>query len=135
VAPKPPPTTPASAKRELLALLALGTIQYNPRQIVDDVASVRRAYPEDADFADALRAVKQGLLDALRDPEGCGVATEHDLDGWRRSKFALRTGEEASLRLVFRPLANGKIRLLAFGHREFPDTVYYTAARRLRSKR
>ena len=59
--------------------------------------------------------------------EGHGVAVERELNGWRRSKFASTHGGKAHLRLIFRAVETHGIEILAFGDRDFPDTIYDTA--------
>jgi hypothetical protein len=59
------------------------------------------------------------------------VPIDHELNGWRRSKFASQRGGEAHLRIIFRIMASGEVELVAFGDRAFPQSVYFTAKERL----
>lgn len=75
-------------------------------------------------------AIAKEILNALAAPLNYGTALEHELGEWRRSKFPSTLGRKTDLRLVFRPGVPTGIEVLAFGSREFPDTVYYTARKR-----
>lgn len=66
---------------------------------------------------------------AVAKPSNYGIALDHDLASWRRSRFPARPGGESNLRIVFRPFKDG-IELLAFGYRDDPS-IYHTAAQRV----
>ncbi len=121
---------PADAKKILYKVLGAGGIGIVPAFAAQDLANVRRAYPNDDDFAFASVAIAKEIRAALASPATHGVPVEHDLSGWRRSKFGSREGLAANLRLVFRE-SKGGMEILAFGDREFPESVYYTAKDRL----
>ncbi len=101
--------------------------------VAKDLAELRFAFPQDADFATAANAVARELAHALSAPWTWGSKLEHGLSGWRRSAFASAPGITADLRLIFRPRERGGIDLLMFGLRYHPDTtsIYHTAATRL----
>ena len=101
--------------------------------VAKDLAELRFAFPQDADFATAANAVARELAHALSAPWSWGSKLEHGLSGWRRSAFASAPGIAADLRLIFRPRERGGIDLLMFGLRYHPDTtsIYHTAVTRL----
>lgn len=97
-----------------------------------DLAALRFAYPLDADFSGACVAIATELARALSSPDTWGIALRHDLAGWRRSAFPSSVGNDADLRLIFRPRSSGGIDVLMFGPRVQPDatSIYSTAATR-----
>ena len=101
--------------------------------VANDLADMRRAFPDDARFAAALGAVALEIARALGAAASWGKELEHDLTGWRRSAFASAADGPADLRLIFRPRRGGGIDVLMFGPRHHPDTtsVYYAAAARV----
>lgn len=121
---------PADAKRSFFRAIQTPGIKVVPKYVASDLYDLRRAYPNDEDFARAIDASAKEILLALRNPQDHGIELEHGLEGWRRSKFPTESGGEATLRLVFRPGAAG-IEVLAFGDRDFPDSVYFTAHQRV----
>jgi hypothetical protein len=124
------PRTPGDALRILFGSIRSGGIAVEPSYVAEDLANLRRACPNDGNFSAAVLAVAKEIQIAAASPSTHGVAVQHDLQGWRRSKFASKTGGEAHLRLVFRGAKGGGMDVLAFGDRDFPDTIYYTAKRR-----
>jgi len=124
-----PAVAPADAKKALYQAMALGGVTVVPSYVASDLANVRRAFPNDAAFAEAVVAVAKEIMIARRSPSTHGVPVQHELSGWRRSAFESAQG--ANLRLVFRPSAAGGLEILAFGDRNFPDTVYFTAKNRV----
>jgi hypothetical protein len=124
------PPSPADAKKALYQILTTPGVKIVKSYVVEDLANLRRACPHDVDFAEAILAIASEIRCALRLPEEFGIAVAHELEGWRRSKFPSRAGEKVHLRLVFRPAKPRGIEILAFGDREFPDSVYHTAKER-----
>jgi hypothetical protein len=100
--------------------------------VARDLAELRFAFPQDADFAAATNAVAREVARALAAPLTWGIALGHGLTGWRRSAFASAPGITADLRLIFRPRDAGGIDVLMFGLRYHPDatSIYHTAATR-----
>jgi hypothetical protein len=117
---------PADAIREFVRTLAELRFRAKPHHMKDDVADLRRAFPSDSAFAQALRAVTNRLRN-LR--AGEGVELDHDLDGWSRVKFSSGAVDHADLRIIFRSDRDG-FELRAFGHRHEPESVYFRAATR-----
>ena len=117
---------PADAIREFTRTLAEIPVAAEPRHVKDDIAALRRALKEDADFARALRAVTQRLRH-LRPGEGAEL--DHDLDGWWRMKFSSGIADYVDLRIIFCPVDDG-FELRAFGHRHEPESVYFRAVAR-----
>ncbi|HTU71521.1 MAG TPA: hypothetical protein VMF11_14560 [Candidatus Baltobacteraceae bacterium] len=101
-----------------------------PAYVARDLANLRRAFPEDGQYARAIIAVASEIQRALAAPRDFGIELDRELDSWRRSKFPSKNRETADLRLIFRAAGNGGIQILAFGDRQFPDSVYYTAKER-----
>jgi hypothetical protein len=101
-----------------------------PKYVAHDLASLRRAHTDDADYANAIHAVAREFLIALRSPTTHGVDAEFELSGWRRSKFSSSTNGPAHLRLVFRKGKAGGVEILAFGDRDLPQSVYLSAKER-----
>ena len=122
--------SPADAIREFVRALATLPIAAQPAHVKDDVADLRRAFPRDDDFAQALQSVTRRLRN-LRPDEG--LELDHELDGWWRVKFSSGIDERADLRIIFRPTKDG-FELRAFGHRHDPASIYFTSATR-RSRR
>src|SRR5665213_2525125 len=89
------------------------------------------AHTDDAEFSAAILAIAKELRIAHASPASYGVAIEHELAGWRRSKFSSTQSSDAHLRIVFRPAKPSGMEVLAFGDRDFPETVYFTAKNRL----
>jgi len=123
--------TPAHAIKALYRALRLPNVWVVKSYVAQDLANLRRAFPLDNEFAGAVLAVAKELLFALRAPAVHGTPITYALDGWRRSRFASGRSPVSDLRLIFRKRAyDSGIEVLAFGHREIPDTVYHTAAQR-----
>jgi hypothetical protein len=126
-----PSIGPAEAKRLLIGTIASGHVDVVPSFLAADAAEVRRAFPDDRAFTNALLAVRRAIHHALDDPDALGLPVEHKLAGWRRLKFQSGNEERADMRIVFKARKGGGIQLLAFGHRELPESVYRTAASRV----
>ena len=122
---------PADAKKFLYRALMKDGVRSVASYVAHDIANVRRSSSSDGAFVNALLAIAKEISNALASPFEYGVALEHDLGAWRRSKFPSVAGEKSDLRLVFRPGTPTGIELLAFGTRAFPDSVYHTAHRRV----
>jgi hypothetical protein len=121
----------AEAKRLLLRTVSAGNIEAARSPLVADFAQVRRAFPADDAFTEALLAVRRAIVRAAAAPDTYGRALEHNLAGWRRSKFRSGNEERADMRIVFKARKGGGITLLAFGHREKPESIYLAAASRV----
>jgi hypothetical protein len=122
---------PSDALKILYHAFSIDGVAIVPAYVAQDIANVRRAWPNDADFAAAVLAIAKQIKSAHAAPAQFGTAIEHELQGWRRSKFSLTSRGTADLRLVFRPTKSNGVEILAFGSREFPETVYFTAKKRL----
>ena len=122
---------PSDALKILYHALTIDGVAIVPAYAAQDIANLRRAWPNDADFAAAVLAIAKEIRSAHAAPAQFGIAIDHELQGWRRSKFSLRARGTADLRLVFRPTISNGVEMLAFGSREFPETVYFTAKQRL----
>jgi mRNA-degrading endonuclease YafQ of YafQ-DinJ toxin-antitoxin module len=123
---------PADAIREFVRELVKLPIVAQSSHVKDDIAELRRAYPQDDEFAQALRSVTRRLRN-LRPDEGSEL--DHELDGWWRVKFSSGIDEQrADLRIIFRPTKDG-FELRAFGHRHDPASIYFRSlARRSRGR-
>lgn len=126
---------PGDAKKTLYAVLQTSGLRIVPSYVAQDLADLRRACPSDEAFAAAVLAVGREIGRALAAPTTFGTPVEHELAGWRRTKFPSVRGGEAHLRLVFRAAANGGMDVLAFGDRHVPDSVYLIAKGRQRRKK
>lgn len=121
---------PSDAIRLLFRAIGRRGVKVVPSYVAQDLAGIRRARPDDRQFTAAVLAVTKEIQTALKSPAQFGVEVSHQLEGWRRSKFA-SCGGDAHLRLDFRPAEPAGIEILAFGDREFPDSVYRIAKERL----
>jgi hypothetical protein len=92
-----------------------------PSYVKDDITELRRAFPDDGEFARALQAVTRRLRDLRPDD---GAELDHDLEGWWRVKFSSGVRKGAELRIIFRPIEDG-FELRAFGHRHDPESIYF----------
>jgi hypothetical protein len=124
------PSNPSEAIRLLFKVLGIAGIRIVPSYVAHDLANIRRARPDDEKFAAAVNAVAKEILLASKSPATFGVEVRHELEGWRRSKFASGAGGGAHLRLIFRPTKPAGIEILAFGDRAVPQSVYSTAKER-----
>jgi hypothetical protein len=112
---------------------------FSDRQLVkDDIIALRRTFAGNDDgYAEALAQTALEITRALRNPRTHGEDLEHDLAGWRRSKYRSSRAGEADMRLVFRarPKQHG-LELLVFAHRRGvdadgrPTTAYHLGAKR-----
>jgi hypothetical protein len=129
---KPPALGPADAKRALVDLLAIGDVEFSRKYLTDDVAALRRVYQEDAAFTGAIFAVVAAIEDAIKHPKTYGTEAKYKLEDWRRGSFSSAPGSDVNdLRLICAPSKTGGIRLLAFGHRDTPESIYRAAGRRV----
>jgi hypothetical protein len=128
------PARPDDAIRRLFATLRLPGVRTVRSFVALDLANLRRAQTEDSEFSAAVLAVGREILLALRAPSEYGVPVSHELNGCRRSKFESHLSDESNLRLIFRPSKPDGIEIIAFGHRDFPDSVYFTARGRLKKR-
>lgn len=113
-------------------LLASPDVSFITAYVVQDLADLRFAFPEDAAFTSAVRSLTLELAKALQAPHAHGKPLEHDLDGWRRCAFPSSRGKHADLRLLFRPHVGAGIDVLMFGARFAPDgsSIYHRAGER-----
>jgi hypothetical protein len=114
---------PAEAIRELTRALADAPINARARYVRNDIADLRLAFPIDDDFAQAIRSVANRLR-ILRASDGSELL--HGLRGWRRIKFSSGLYPNADLRIIFRP-DGSQSRILVFGHRHEPNSIYSRA--------
>lgn len=126
-----PSLQPGDAIKLLHRAIALDGVKIVPAYVAQDLASLRRARPDDAEFAAAVLAIASEIHTTHKSPAQFGIPIEHDLDGWRRSKFASSDRRQVHLRLIFRSAKPTGIEILAFGDREFPQSAYFTAKARL----
>jgi hypothetical protein len=112
---------PADAIRDLIRTIVSTGILASPRYVKDDIIELRRVFPDDEQFARAIRSVTARLR-ALRKDEG--VMLTHQLRTWRRVRFSSGVSDHADLRLIFR-VKGRRIELGAFGHRGDPESIYY----------
>lgn len=104
-----------------------------PRDLADDLMTLRGVYRDDNDYMAALVASLKEIRRAFRDRENYGGVKgelRHDLTGVRRNKFPPENQHDAVLRLVIRPYRDG-IQILALRHRHDPPDMYRLAAQRL----
>jgi hypothetical protein len=102
------------------------------------VIALRRAFADDDDgYAEVLVQTALEIARALRNPRAHGDDLEHDLAGWRRSKYPSAKGGAADMRLVFRARPKEKgLDILIFAHRRGgdadgqPTTAYHVGAKR-----
>jgi hypothetical protein len=102
------------------------------------VITLRRVFADDDDrYAEVLAQTALEIARALRNPLTHGADLEHDLVGWRRSKYPSTKGSEADMRLVFRARPKEKgVEILIFAHRRGvgadgqPTTAYRAGAKR-----
>jgi hypothetical protein len=128
---KAQPPSPADAIAFLGEIFKSNPIKIDSRYLAEDLAHVRRAFPQDTDFALAIFSIAKRLTALCQQRQRSSPALQFELDGWHRESFPShpRSGGKADLRLVFR-IANDKVELLAFGHRRIPQSVYLTARER-----
>lgn len=122
---------PADAIREFVRELVKLPIAARSAHVKEDIAGLRRAFPQDDEFARALRSVTRRLRN-LRPDEGSEL--DHELDGWWRVKFSSGFDERADLRIIFRPIKDG-FELRAFGHRHDPASIYFRSLARRSGRR
>jgi hypothetical protein len=124
--------TPAAAIHALGALLRKHPVLVDPSLVAEDLASLRRAFPDDADFASAVLAVGGAVVQACVKGPLFGTPLQYQLQTWHRVAFPSHPGRKskADLRLVFRPTEKGTVEILAFGHRQKPQAIYLTAKTR-----
>jgi hypothetical protein len=119
--------TPAKAIADFIEVVTRLPIEVNPDYFNEDIEHLRSIFSDDEDFVKALAAVRHEFVMAVRDPNAYGIELDHQYRGWRRSKFQSqkKSGHKADLRLVYRPLPDGGLAVLVFGHRYIPDSVYF----------
>lgn len=126
---------PAEAKAQIAAVLDDPEVFSDRRFIRSDLIDLRRDFANDDDgYAEALTQTALEITRAMHDLHSHGSDLEHDLAGWRRSKYPSKRGGPANMRLVFRPRAAG-IEILVLAHRQGidadgqPTTAYFAAAK------
>jgi hypothetical protein len=126
------PPTPAAAIDTLGLILRKHPVLVDPALVSEDLACLRQAFPDDADFISAILSVGSAIVQACVKGVTCGTPLQYQLQTWHRVAFSSRPGRKnkADLRLVFRPTENGTVEILAFGHRQNPCAVYLTAKTR-----
>ena len=121
---------PSDAIKVLHRAIGLDGVRIVPSYVAQDLASLRRARSDDAEFTAAVLAIAREIHAAQRSPTRFGVPIDHALDGWRRSKFSAKDGSAGDLRLIFRAAKPTGIEILAFGDRAFSQSVFFTAMTR-----
>jgi hypothetical protein len=114
----------ADAIREFVRALPDASIVAEIRYVQDDISALRRAFPKDNDFSQALRSVSRHLRRLRPDT---GAELDYDLSGCRRIKFRSGMTDHADLRIIFRSVGS-TFELRAFGARHEPESIYRRAA-------
>jgi hypothetical protein len=103
-----------------------------PKHIAIDLADLRQAVPDDEKFGDAIAAIAIAMKLVHQKRERIGTPLLHNLKTWYRYSFESNSGTD--LRIVYQPLADGSIRLLGFGHRHSPASIYVRMTNRLKNE-
>jgi hypothetical protein len=131
--PKPPRKEPgpADAIGALHGFLVLPEVTFDKSAVANDVAALRAAFLDDRAFTKVLFAIVRELERAGANPTNFGVPLEFALGGCRKSSFSIHASADlVDLRIVFVPSAPG-IKIVAFGHRYDPTSIYFRAAKRV----
>ena len=91
---------PADAVRDFLRALAHANIAGHASHIRADIAALRRAFSQDEDFAEALRALTCRVSNLSSD----APPLDHVLKGWLRVKFRSGLVDYSDLRSSFDPM-------------------------------
>jgi hypothetical protein len=129
---KDKPLTPAAAINALGLMLRKHPVLVDSSLVAKDLACLRQAFPDDADFISAVLSIGSAIVQACVKGVACGTPLQYQLQTWHRVAFSSRPGRKskADLRLVFRSTKNGTVEILAFGHRQKPCAIYLTAKTR-----
>lgn len=112
-------------------LASCDNVQMNGAYLAEDISSLAKALPKKKDFQAAventyaaLKLISSGAVDVAQ--------LTYSLDGWSAYHYQhiREQGQHADMRIVFQ-IDNEQTKVLAFGHRTLPDSVYYTATGRL----
>ncbi|MCY0880250.1 MAG: hypothetical protein OWU84_15100 [Firmicutes bacterium] len=105
-------------------LAAIPGIAMDPDAVVDDIALMVYAFPEQAEVARAMLQVEHALT-LLVQQRQLGQALRGNLAGWRSYRFQSHRARRhpADLRIVYQD-TDSAIRVRSFGHRWIPNTVY-----------
>lgn len=101
-----------------------------PRYIAADLADLRLALVDDELFADAVAAIAHNIGVVAVKRDRIGTQLEHGLALWRRHSFTSPLGTD--LRIIYQPLAPPpRLKILGFGDRHLPHSVYYRMLQRI----
>lgn len=123
-------TAPALALQLFGEILKKQPVLVDTNFVARDLVALRQAFPNDSEFATAILAISKEIVHACRRREKHGKKLAFELVGYRRAAFRSGVTDRADLRLVFRPVADEKTEILAFGHRHVPRAVYLAAKNR-----
>ncbi|MBQ9068613.1 MAG: hypothetical protein IJ131_06045 [Eggerthellaceae bacterium] len=121
-----------AAKNEAgLLIAAIPGLEANPTFVVEDVNELAQVWETQEEFLAAINSTKRAI-EQLIDGSVDAAELTYSLEGWQAYHFQHKRGQglSADMRIVFR-MEGGRLRMLAFGHRSLPNSVYYTAAGRL----
>jgi hypothetical protein len=120
------------SEADFLAVLSRLRVAANPEHVASDMEALRLAFPNEAAHLRALQSVLEELAHAVARASTWGIGMTGPYTGWRRSSCQSHRarGSPADLRIVFRPMVDGRVELRAFGHRWLPETVHFRARNR-----
>lgn len=104
--------------------------EFLPKHIPIDLADLRQVVPDDEKFGNAVNALADAIELIHRKRERAGRPLLHDLGTWYRYSFESKDGID--LRVIYKPHTDASLKLLGFGHRHFPHSVYLKMTDRLK---
>ena len=125
------PVSAATIRAAALTIATIPGIEANPQFVLEDVISLSQVWPNEKDFLTAINSTKQAAELLLSDSVDA-ASLSYQLEGWSAFHYQHKRGQEqpANMRIVFRKECE-KLKVLSFGHRNLPHSVYYSASGRL----
>lgn len=127
------PISAAARKEAALLLASIPGIEANPTFLVENIGSIAQTWPNQKDFVSAINSTKQAVELLLSSSVDTASLT-YELDGWQAFHYQHKRGQgmPANMRIIFRQ-DGPMLKVLAFGHRALPHSVYYAAKNRLQN--
>ena len=122
--------SPQAQHQAVQLLSSIEGLQANPLFLAEDVFQLSQVWESEEEF---LRAVNATALAIKQLASGAvDVASlSYKLEGWSAYHYqhARSQGSPADMRIVFQ-VEGPRIKMLAFGHRSLPNSIYLTAGQR-----
>ena len=122
--------SPQAQLQAIQLLSEIEELRANPAFLAEDVFQLSQVWESEEEF---LRAINATILAIKQLASGAvDVASlSYKLSGWSAYHYqhACSQGSPADMRIVFQ-MEKRHIKMLAFGHRSIPNSIYLAAAQR-----